>query len=92
MVYAWGLNLVVLTLQIQPTWGRQTIGIADQYETAPKERTDAHRFERTDDQRRLSMAATKGVSHRWRRDLRSGHSAVHDKKFEFLLEALAPAA
>jgi hypothetical protein len=83
IVYAWGLNLVVLTLQIQPPWGGEPLGlpinITLHRQKANPSFTDALCCLR----RELWVERIKYMF---------GNSAVHDKKFEFLLEALAPAA
>jgi hypothetical protein len=69
LVYAWGLNLVVLTLQIHPPVGRRTVGIADQYTVAPKRTKDSDRTGGRNDSTGLRMAAGTGLEGRPRRFL-----------------------
>jgi len=111
IVYAWGLNLVVLTLQLRPPWDGEPLGLPINMRLHRKNgpclielaeqmiNEVRHWFP---DRWFRVVGATPSFADAiaclrrclWRERIKYmfGNAAVHDKKFEFLLEALAPAA
>ena len=70
VVYAWGLNLVIITLRVTPPWGGCPLGFADQHAGAPQGRADHRGTGRPDDPRDRRLATRAGPALPRRRRLR----------------------